>query len=161
MKKVNLKINGQHIKVNEGTTILEAARKVSVNIPTLCHHPDLDAWAACGICVVKVENSPKMLRACATKVEEGMSIITHDSEIVEVRKTVIELILSTHPNDCLACPRNQNCELQRLSAEFGIREMTFPQRLRDLPQDNTTTSLVLNPEKCILCGRCAKVCQEM
>ncbi len=161
MKKINLKINGRPVKVNEGATILEAARKVSVNIPTLCHHPDLDPWAACGICVVKAENSPKMLRACATPAEEGMNIITHDSEIVEVRKTVIELILSTHPNDCLACPRNQNCELQRLAAEFGIREMTFPQRLRDLPQDTTTTSLVLNPEKCVLCGRCAKVCQDM
>jgi len=90
-----------------------------------------------------------------------MSIITHDSEIVEVRKTVIELILSTHPNDCLTCPRNQDCELQRLAAEFGIREMTYPQRLEEIPQDTSTTSLVLNPEKCVLCGRCAKVCQGM
>jgi len=160
-KTVNLKINGRPVAVKAGTTILEAARKIAVNIPTLCWHPDLEPWASCGICVVRVEGSPKMLRACAAAAEEGMSIITHDSEIVEVRKTVIELILSTHPNDCLACPRNQNCELQRLAAEFGIREMTFPQRLRDLPQDTTTTSLVLNPEKCVLCGRCAKVCQNM
>jgi len=160
-KTVNLKINGRTVTVKAGTTILEAARKIAVNIPTLCWHPDLEPWASCGICVVKVEGSPKMLRACAAAAEEGMSIITHDSEIVEVRKTVIELILSTHPNDCLACPRNQNCELQRLAAEFGIREMTFPQRLRDLPQDTSTTSLVLNPEKCVLCGRCAKVCQNM
>ncbi|MDR2728019.1 MAG: [FeFe] hydrogenase, group A [Chitinispirillales bacterium] len=160
-KMINLKINGHPVEVEQGTTILEAARKVSVNIPTLCWHRDLEPWAACGICVVKIEGSPKMLRACAAAAEEGMSIITHDSEIVEVRKTVIELILSTHPNDCLACPRNQNCELQRLAAEFGIREMTFPQRLTEIPQDTSTTSLVLNPEKCVLCGRCAKVCQGM
>ncbi|GBU22983.1 [FeFe] hydrogenase catalytic subunit [Fibrobacteres bacterium R8-0-B4] len=160
-KMINLKINGRPVTVPAGTTILQAARQIAVNIPTLCWHPDLEAWASCGICIVKVENSPKMLRACAAAAEEGMSIITHDSEIVEVRKTVIELILSTHPNDCLACPRNQNCELQRLAAEFGIREKTFPQRLRDLPEDSSTTSLVLNPEKCILCGRCAKVCQNL
>jgi len=158
---INLKINGHSLEVEQGTTILEAARKVSVNIPTLCWHRDLEPWAACGICVVKIEGSPKMLRACAAMAEDGMSIITHDSEIVEVRKTVIELILSTHPNDCLTCPRNQDCELQRLAAEFGIREMTYPQRLEEIPQDTSTTSLVLNPEKCVLCGRCAKVCQGM
>jgi NADH-quinone oxidoreductase subunit G len=160
-KIINLKINGHSVEVEQGTTILEAARKVSVNIPTLCWHRDLEPWAACGICVVKIEGSPKMLRACAALAEDGMSIITHDSEIVDVRKTVIELILSTHPNDCLACPRNLDCELQRLAAEFGIREMTYPQRLEEIPQDTSTTSLVLNPEKCVLCGRCAKVCQGM
>ncbi|MDR0307785.1 MAG: [FeFe] hydrogenase, group A [Chitinispirillales bacterium] len=160
-KMVKLKINGLPVEVEQGATILEAARKVSVSIPTLCWHRDLEPWAACGICVVKVEGSPKMLRACATLVEEEMSIITHDAEIVEVRKTVVELILSTHPNDCLACPRNMACELQKLASEFGIRGMAFPQRLQDIPQDTSTTSLVLNPEKCVLCGRCAKVCQGM
>ncbi len=161
MKKVKLKIDGKEVSVKEGTTILDAAKEMSINIPTLCYHPDLDSWAACGICIVKVNNSPKMLRACATAVAEGMEVITQDSEIVEVRRSVIELILSTHPNECLTCLRNQNCELQRLAAEFGIRKMTYPQRLRDLPGDMSTSSLVLNPEKCVLCGRCAKVCQDM
>ncbi len=147
--------------VHEGTTVLEAAKLVNVKIPTLCYHPDLPAWAACGICVVKVEGSPKMFRACSTPVEEGMSIITHDPEIIEVRRTVIELILSTHPNDCLQCLRNQNCELQRLAAEFGIREMPFEYNINKLPVDDSTTSLVLNPEKCVKCGRCVNVCQEM
>jgi NADH-quinone oxidoreductase subunit G len=85
------------MQVEEGISILKAAEKVGVKVPTLCYHPDLPAWAACGICVVKIEGSPKMLRACATPVADGMSIITHDPEIVEVRRTVIELILSTHP----------------------------------------------------------------
>ncbi|HOV64714.1 MAG TPA: NADH-dependent [FeFe] hydrogenase, group A6, partial [Spirochaetia bacterium] len=147
--------------VEEGISILKAAERVGVKVPTLCYHPDLPAWAACGICVVKIEGSPKMLRACATPVADGMSIITHDPEIVEVRRTVIELILSTHPNDCLECGRNQNCELQRLAAEFGIRAMPFEQRVRKLPRDESTPSLVFNPEKCVLCGRCANVCQSM
>jgi len=160
MEMVSCSINGIPVKVEKGSTILEAARKVQVSIPTLCKHPDLPAWASCGICVVKLEKSNKMLRACSTPVDEGMSIITHDADIFRIRKTVIQLILSTHPNDCLQCSRNQNCELQTLAAEFGIREHPFPQKLRNLPKDESTPSIVLNPEKCILCGRCAMVCQQ-
>jgi len=158
---VNAKINGIPVQVAEGTSILDAAKKVNVRIPTLCYNDDLPPWAACGICIVKVEKSPKMLRACCTPLEEGMNVITHDPEIVQVRKTVIELILSTHPDDCLQCPRNQSCELQTLAQEFGIREQPFEKRLRDLPIDTSTGSLILNPEKCIRCGRCVLVCQQM
>ncbi len=158
---VNAKINGIPVQAAEGTSILAAARKVEVKIPTLCVNEDLEPWAACGICVVKNGKSPKLLRACCTPLEEGMDIVTTDAELVQVRKTVIELILSTHPDDCLACPRNQECELQRLAAEFGIREQPFPKRIRDIPTDCSTGSLILNPEKCVRCGRCVKVCQGM
>ncbi|HUZ18071.1 MAG TPA: [Fe-Fe] hydrogenase large subunit C-terminal domain-containing protein, partial [Spirochaetia bacterium] len=161
MGTVNIQVNGIALKVEEGTTLLKAAEMVHVKVPTLCYHPDLPAWAACGVCVVKLEGSPKMFRACATPVAEGMKVVTHDPEIVDVRRTVIELILSNHPNDCLACLRNQNCELQRLASEFGIKEMQFTKRLRNLPVDDSTGAVVLNPEKCILCGRCAAVCQKM
>lgn len=161
MKTVQMKINGQTVEVAEGSTILQAAKQLHINIPTLCYHPDLPAWAACGICVVKLENSPKMVRACATPVNEGMSIITHDPELHQIRKTVIELILSTHPNSCLECGRNQSCELQKLAADYGIREQPYEIRLRDLPKDESTVSLVFNPEKCINCGRCAQVCQSL
>ena len=89
-----------------------------------------------------------------------MDIITHDPEIVEIRRTVIELILSNHPNDCLKCGRNNECELQKLTAEFGIKEESFPQFLRDLPIDTSTKAVDLDPKKCILCGRCVYVCQE-
>lgn len=161
MNTIKLAINDIPLEVDEGTTILKAAEEVNVKVPALCYHPDLPAWAACGICVVKLEGSGKMVRACATPVSEGMRVITHDPEIVEVRKTIIELILSTHPNDCLQCSRNGNCELQTLAAEFGIREVSFEKRLRDLPRDESTPSIVLNPEKCVNCGRCANVCQQM
>ncbi|MGO8695243.1 MAG: NADH-dependent [FeFe] hydrogenase, group A6 [Rectinemataceae bacterium] len=158
---VNAKINGIPVQVAEGTTILEAALKVEVKIPKLCHNDDLEPWAACGICIVKNGKSPKMIRSCCTPIEEGMAIVTNDAELVQTRKTVIELILSTHPDDCLACPRNQECELQRLAAEFGIREQPFPKRLRNIPIDDSTGSLILNPDKCVRCGRCVKVCQDM
>jgi NADH-quinone oxidoreductase subunit G len=161
MKMINLKINDRPVTVPEGTNILDAAKQVQVKIPALCYHPDLPAWAACGICVVKQKNSPKTLRACATAVTEGMDIVTHDPELYAIRRTVLELILSTHPDDCLQCLRSGRCELQRLAQEFGIREAPYGKRLRNLPPDTSTTSIVLNPEKCILCGRCAAVCQQM
>ena len=161
MKTVKLKINGIPVEVPEGTNLLNAAKQVQVKIPSLCYHPDLPAWAACGICVVKVKGLNKLVRACAAPAAEGQEITTHDPELWAIRRTVIELILSTHPDDCLQCPRNNNCELQRLAAEFGIREAPFGKRLRDLPEDDSTGSLILNPEKCILCGRCAAVCQQM
>jgi NADH-quinone oxidoreductase subunit G len=158
---VNLKINGIPLEVEDGTTILEAARKVNIKIPTLCYNPDLPAWAACGLCIVRMEGSPKMVRACTTPAAENMSVITHDPEIIAVRRTVLELILSNHPNDCLQCPRNGNCELQTLAAEFGIRESPFSKLLSGLSPDESSPAIILNPEKCIRCGRCVKVCQEM
>ncbi|MDR1949488.1 MAG: [FeFe] hydrogenase, group A, partial [Spirochaetaceae bacterium] len=158
---VNLKINGIPLEVEEGTSILNAAKKVNVKIPSLCYNPDLPPWASCGICIVRMEGTPRMVRACTTAVAEGMSIITHDPEIIAVRRTVLELILSNHPNDCLQCPRNGNCELQALAAEFGIREGPYRKVLNALPIDDSNPAIVLNPEKCIRCGRCVKVCQEM
>ncbi|MBN2434057.1 MAG: iron hydrogenase small subunit [Spirochaetes bacterium] len=161
METVNVKFNGKPYEVQKGLTILKAAEAAQIKIPKLCDHPDLEPWAACGLCIVKLENSPKMFRSCAMDVQEGMSIITHDSEIVQVRKTVLELILSRHPNDCLKCGRNGNCELQNLAADFGIREVPYPQMVPDLPKDTSTSSIVLDPSKCVLCGRCAQVCQNM
>jgi len=158
---VKAKINNIEIEVSKGTTILDAAKKINITIPTLCKHPDLVASAACGICVVKVKGTKKMIRSCCTPLEEGMDIITHDAELQKVRRTVVELILSNHPNDCLQCPRNNNCELQRLTADFGIREVPYPQFLRQLPVDASTKTINLIPEKCILCGRCVHVCQDL
>ena len=119
-RNIEVKINQIPLQVPEGTTILDAAKQVQVNIPTLCKHQDLEASASCGICIVKVKGMNKMLRACCTPVEEGMDIITHDPEIIDIRRTVLELILSNHPNDCLKCGRNNNCELQSLSKECGV-----------------------------------------
>lgn len=160
-KMIQLEINGLTVEVPMGTSILNAARVVQVKIPTLCYHPDLPAWAACGICVVRQAGSPKLLRACCTEVTSGMKITTHDSDIVRVRRTVLELILANHPNDCLQCLRSNNCELQKIAADFGIREIPFPTDVPSIPVDNSTNSIVLNQEKCIKCGRCALVCQGM
>ncbi len=159
--KIKAIINGNPVEVDAGTTILDAARKVQVNIPTLCKHPDLTASAGCGICIVKAKNNRKMLRACCTPLEEGMDIITHDPDIVATRRTVLELILSNHPTDCLVCGRNNNCELQKICAEFGIREDNFERILPEIPVDCSTGTIILDPKKCIKCGRCIDACQNM
>ena len=158
---VTATINKLPVEVEYGATILEAARKVSVRIPTLCKHPDLDATAACGICIVRVAGSNKMLRACCTPVEDGMEITTEDPEIIHVRRTVVEMILSKHPNECLTCGRNQNCELQTIAADFGVREIMLDSIVPDLPIDKSTRAVVLDPRKCITCGRCIQVCQQI
>ena len=159
--KIQASINGLPVEVPAGATILDAARQVSVHIPTLCKHPDLDATAACGVCIVRVAGSSKMLRACCTPVEADMEITTEDPEIIQVRRTVIEMILSRHPNECLTCGRNQNCELQTIAADFGLREVCLDSVVPDLPIDSTTKAIVLDPRKCITCGRCIQVCQQI
>ncbi|GHS94832.1 ferredoxin [Planctomycetales bacterium] len=166
MANITCKIDGIEVTVPDGTSVLDAAKKVGVKIPTLCYHPDLPAWASCGICVVKIQGSPKIVRACATPVEAGRggaanNYITRDAELITTRRAVLELILSNHPNDCLRCARSGNCELQTLAADFGIREQPFEENFQHLPKDETTTSIVLNPEKCVKCGRCALVCQKL
>ncbi len=159
--KVTAKISGIEVRVKKGTTILEAAKKVHVGIPTLCKHADLDFTAGCGICVVKMRNTGNMLRACCTPLQEGMDIVTQDPELTGIRRTILELILSNHPNDCLKCGRNKNCELQTLASDFGIREESFEEILRDIPEDSSTKTIELIPQKCILCSRCIQVCQQI
>ncbi|MCL2066749.1 MAG: NADH-dependent [FeFe] hydrogenase, group A6 [Treponema sp.] len=158
---VKITINGNELEVESGTTILDAAKKLNIKIPTLCYNPDLPPWASCGICIVRMAGSPKMVRACTTPCENNMNIITHDPEIISVRRTVLEMILSNHPDDCLQCPRNGSCELQNLASEFGIREAPFVKVLRNLPVDDSNPAIVLCPEKCVKCGRCVKVCQDV
>ena len=172
MEMIKLEVNGVAVEVPKGSNLLVAAQAANVKIPTLCYHPDLKPGASCGICVVrqlvpsrtepgKFVPSPKLLRACTTEAVEGMKIVTHDPDIVQVRRTVLELILANHPQDCLQCPRSGRCELQDIAADFGIREIPFPKEVIHRDMDKSTPSLVLNPDKCIKCGRCAEVCQQM
>lgn len=159
---VHLTIQGIEVEVSEGTSVLEAARIAGVEIPTLCYHPDLKPFGSCGLCIVKQVGNSKIIRACATPVSEGMNIIAHDEELHEVRKSILELTLSTHPTSCLTCVRNNKCELQRLAIEFGLREQPFGVRLYDnVHKDDSTKAIVLDPVKCVKCGRCVQVCQNL
>ena len=157
-----LKIDSQIVTVPDGTTILDAAKTVQIAIPTLCHHPDLPPTASCGICIVKANG--RMVRACSTPVSEGMEVITRDPDIIAARQTVLKLTLSRHPNDCLTCLKNDTCELRQLASDFGIRTSEFENITpgkAEAPRDDTTKSIVFDPRKCILCGRCVEVCQDI
>lgn len=161
LRTINATINGMKVQVPAGTSILDAARQVQVDIPTLCKHKDLLPTAACGLCIVKVGASRRMPRACATMLEDGMEIITHDPELTEVRRATLELILSNHPNGCLTCGRNGVCELQTLAGDFGIRQDCIPRYVREQELDCSTGSIIMDFSKCIKCGRCVQVCQDM
>lgn len=162
MSTVHVKINGIPVEVEAGTSILLAAKKAGVRIPTLCYHPDLKPFGSCGMCIVKQEGSPKIMRACASPCDEGRSYITDDPELRKVRKEVLQLTLSTHPASCLTCIRNGQCELQNLATEFGIREQPFQPRVNfRAKKDTSSPSIVLDPVKCVKCGRCVQVCQDL
>ena len=158
---ITARINQIEVQVPEGTSILDAARRVQVKIPTLCKHKDLLATAACGICIVRNKGGNKLIRACCTPLENGMEITTHDREIVDVRRSTLELILSNHPQACLTCGRNGECELQTLAADFNIPMESIKRYVKDVPPDCSTGSIILDFVKCIKCGRCIQVCQEV
>ncbi|MBW7895770.1 MAG: iron hydrogenase small subunit [Opitutaceae bacterium] len=158
---ITARINQIEVKVPAGTSILDAARAAQVMIPTLCKHKDLLPTASCGLCIVRNKESNKFLRACCTPIEEGMEITTHDRRIVEVRRSTLELILSNHPQACLTCGRNGECELQTLAADFNIPMESIKRYVKDVPQDRSTGSIIIDFTKCIKCGRCVQVCQDM
>jgi iron-only hydrogenase group A len=158
----SITVNGKSYDVPKGKTILEAASALGYSIPTLCHLPEVASNASCGVCVVEVKGAKSLLRSCVTKVSEGMDIQIASPRVLAARRTNVELLLANHPKDCLSCIRDQNCELQSLAALLGITDIRFAQiRKKPLPADTTSESLVRDPNKCILCGRCVEVCAEV
>lgn len=155
---VKLKIDNRDVEVAEGTSVLEAARSVQIEIPTLCNHPDVDPSAGCGMCIVRING--RILRSCCTPVAEGMEVITNDAELFEVRRMVLKLILSNHPSSCLSCARSGQCELQDMANTFNITDAPLPNLTKRYDIDDSTKAVVLDNSKCILCGRCVEVCQN-
>jgi NADH-quinone oxidoreductase subunit G len=153
-------IDGIKVNVPEDVTILQAAREAGVHVPTLCYHPDQAVKANCRVCVCEVEGTALLQAACSTPVREGMVIKTNTPAVIEARRTILQLILAHHPQDCLNCIRNQNCELQNLAEEYAIRDNLFENITRGLPKDTSTPSIVRDPDKCILCRRCEYACSE-
>ncbi len=158
MSEINVMINGIKISAPEGASILNAAQKAGIKIPTLCFHPDQTVKANCRICVVEVEGQKNLIPACATAVSEGMVIKTTTARVLEARRTILELLLAHHPQDCLHCVRSSSCELQELAAEYDVRYNRFPQEDVSISLDYSSPSIVRDPNKCILCGRCIEFC---
>ena len=158
---VNITIDNQNISVPEGITILEAAKQVGIDIPTLCFLKDINEIGDCRMCVVKVEGRRGFATSCIQKVEEGMVIKTHTPEIMEARHVMLDLIISNHDKDCLTCTRMGNCELQVLAAKFGIQSIEYKGERKEYPVDDVSPSIVKDPNKCILCRRCVAVCKNV
>ncbi|HQE28345.1 MAG TPA: 2Fe-2S iron-sulfur cluster-binding protein, partial [Phycisphaerae bacterium] len=158
---VNIEVNGRTVQAEQGEMLLPVLRRAGVKIPTLCHMEGLLPSGACRMCVVEVEGAPNLTPSCAFPVSEGMKIKTHSPRAVRARKTIVELLLADHPDDCLYCVRNNNCQLQDLAEELGVRQRRYAGEKSKWKPDVSSPSLVRDPAKCILCGKCVRVCEEI
>jgi NADH-quinone oxidoreductase subunit G/NADP-reducing hydrogenase subunit HndD len=158
---IEIEVNNQKVEAEQGDTILEACQRAGIKVPTLCHLEGLPASGACRICVVEVEGRPTLVPSCAFPVTPGMRIRTHSQRAVNARQTIIELLLANHPDDCLYCIRNGNCRLQGLAEELGVRQRRYVGIKDEYRLDISSPSVVRDPSKCILCGRCVRVCEEV
>ena len=186
MEKITLTINGQEIQANRGMTVLEAARSADIYIPTLCHFPDLEPYGGCRLCIVEIENMRGLPTACTTPVTEGMVVTTESEAVNETRRMALEFILSTHPCECLechrrercgpydiclrhvavtdrcvVCPSNDNCELQQVVDYLGVHELRVARDTTPRVVDNSNPFFDLDRNRCILCARCVRACQEI
>ncbi len=158
---VQLTINNIKVNAEEGMTILDAAKSVGIDIPTLCHIKELEPTGACRICSVEVEGQRGLIPSCAYPIYQGMVVETNSARVRRARKTIVELLVENHPQDCLVCVRNKNCELQDLSEQYSIREHRYVGESKCHAIDVSSASMERDPAKCILCGRCVRVCHEI
>jgi NADP-reducing hydrogenase subunit HndD len=158
---LTVQIDDRPVQVPPGATLLDAARAAGTSIPTLCHLPKLAPSGACRICVVEIEGRPGLVPSCAFPATDGMKVKTRTPRVLAARQAVIELLLANHPQECLTCVRNGGCELQRLAEQNTVREVRFQGLRRRSKLDVASAALVRDADKCILCGRCVRVCEEI
>lgn len=163
---VTVTINNKKVLVEEGTTVLEAAKLLNIKIPTLCHlnlHDTkmVNQTASCRVCMVEVDGRRNLAPACATPVFDKMVVRTNSLRAIHARRTVVELLLSDHPKDCLVCAKNTDCELQQLAADLGVRDIPYKGEMSTYAIDDSSYSIVRNLDKCILCRRCETMCNKV
>ena len=151
-------VNGKTLEAKDGDNLLDVLRKNNIHVPALCHMSGLFPTGACRMCVVEVDGQRGLVPSCSCAVNDGMNVNTHTKRVLKARKTIVELLLSNHPDDCLYCDRNKNCELQDLATDYNITERRFVGERNQTNLDISSPSLVRDPDKCILCGRCVRMC---
>jgi NADH dehydrogenase/NADH:ubiquinone oxidoreductase subunit G len=161
MGNIALTINGASVNGREGMTILEVARENGIDIPTLCYLENLPPVGACRICVVEVEGSRTLVGSCHTPITEGMVIHTHSPKVLETRRVLVELMLASHPDNCLVCDEANRCELRRLAADLDVGLPRFRIRKHYYPVEDENPYIVRDMSKCILCRRCVAACQNI
>lgn len=159
---IRMRIDGLEVQAEPGQTILEAATKAGLRIPTLCHLAGLAPRGACRICLVEVRNwNGKLVPACATPADEGLEIVAHSDRLRELRRTILELLFAERNHICAFCVSNGHCELQDLAAEHGMDHVRFPYRFPALPVDASHPKFGIDHNRCVLCGRCVRACAEV
>jgi len=167
METVKLTIDNKHVEVPKGTTILQAAKQAGINIPSLCymnlpHLAQEHKPGSCRVCVVEIPGKKTLVPACVTKCTDGMEVLSHSLRAINARRTVVELLLSDHPKDCLICPSSGNCELQKLSINMGIREINSVENAAiSTYRKDSSPSLLRNMDKCVMCRSCETICNEI
>ena len=159
--KIKIFINNKEYQVDAGQTIMQAADKLGFHIPRLCYHPKLSIEGSCRVCIVEVEGARNYVASCSFPVSDGMKIHTNSQGVRKARRDIIELILDNHPLDCHTCERDGNCELQRLASSVGIRARHFEGEKKCYNKDLSSDAVIRDPNKCILCGRCVRMCSEI
>jgi len=152
-------VDGVQVKLDSEKNLLEVIRKAGVNLPTFCYLSELSIYGSCRMCMVEVDG--RLLPACSTPPVDGMNVRTNTERIRKIRRTIIELLLATHDRECTSCERNGSCRLQSVACQLGIDKIRFPQSIKDNPLDLSSPSIVRNPNKCILCGDCVRMCREV
>jgi predicted molibdopterin-dependent oxidoreductase YjgC len=158
---MKLTINNIPVTVPDGVTILEAARRNDIYIPTLCDDPRLEAYGGCRLCLVQVKGMPRPVTACTTPATDGMDVQTSNEQIERQRRTIVELLLSDHPNDCMVCEKAGDCTLQELAYSYSVRSNRFYGVRRQYAKKDLNPFIERDMEKCILCGKCVRVCEEI
>lgn len=158
---INLIINGKEVSARKGSTILEVAEEHGIEIPTLCHAKDLSPFGGCRLCVVEVKGQRNLQASCATLIWEGMEVETQSEKVVNTRKEILDLLLSNHPVDCLTCNKVGECDLQDYSYEYGVKEGSYQGEKKNYAIDSLNPVMERDQSKCILCGKCVRVCKEI
>lgn len=161
MEMINITIDGIKTQVPKGSTVLQAAKSLNIDIPTLCYLKDINEVGSCRMCVVEVQGARSLQASCVLPAAEGMVVKTNSSAVRNARKMILELILARHERECLTCSRNLNCELQKLCEELGVESVRFEGEKIHYAVDSSSPSIVRDQNKCILCGRCIKICKKV
>ncbi|HIC95337.1 TPA: 2Fe-2S iron-sulfur cluster binding domain-containing protein, partial [Candidatus Bipolaricaulota bacterium] len=161
MREVTLTIDGQTVRVPPGATILEAASSLGIEIPQLCYLEGLSPFSGCRLCLVEVEGARTLVPACSHPVKEGIIVRTTSERVLHARRLVLELLLSDHPQDCLTCERNGACKLQDYAYQYGLSTIRFAGERHHYPLDERNPFIIIDYNKCILCGRCVRICEEV
>jgi len=161
VRVVTLKIDGRDVSAREDETIINVARQNGITIPSLCYLEGLSVWGACRLCMIELKDQPRLLAACSTRVAEGMEVLTDTERLRRYRRTIVELLFAERNHVCSVCVSNGNCELQDLAQQCGVDHVRVPYRIAKYPVDGSHDLFRLDHNRCILCTRCVRVCDEI